>query len=168
MVKPKERVTRACKLIRHDTTNTKVSRGMNSVESFKSNVKALNSVTRVDEVNHFGRLGVAAPLNRDIAVETAWVVSQTTIWTRLEKGNGAEVHGGIGKGARVDASTAGAGTEQGRKAEPRVVDVAMRDGLAIAAHRGGGPVKYGRRGKVLPVEGPVPIGLVAGIAALFT
>ncbi len=121
-----------------------------------------------------GVVGVAHVESRaDVALEAARVITEAAEGARGGVGqaaDGAEVHRHVGEGARLDEAAADAGSQGdvvaadagGRHDDGAVV----RDVLAVAAQAVGVAVEDGRvlgRGRVL---GPVPVGLVASVAAL--
>ena len=69
------------------------------------------------------------------------------------------------KRALVNTATAGTRTDRKMEAESSDVRDAVRDFSTVAAHGVGRAVENGRSVWVFPVDGPVPIGLSAFVAA---
>lgn len=166
MVEEECRVARARVLVNHDAANAEVAGGMHTVQPFELDIKRFHVGGCADEVDHVGGLGVFAPLGRDVADQAARVVVEPLVLAGGQKRHGAEVDGQVGKRAGLDAAAAGARADQAGGAQRGVVDGAVGDGPAVAAHRVWRAVQDGRLAPILPRLRPVPVRLRPLVAAL--
>lgn len=160
------RVAWARILVSHYAANPEVAGGMHSVQRFELEIKRLEVAVCGDEVHHVCGLGVLGPLGRDVTDQAARVVVEPVVLAGGQQRHRAEVDGQVGKGAGLDAAAAGARVEQAGGAQGGVVDGAVGDCLAVAAHRVWRAVEDGRLAPVLPRLSPVPVRLCTLVAGL--
>ena len=97
--------------------------------------------------------------------QAARVSAQSAVGALGRKPYGPERDRVVREGAAGDAAAAVAGVDGDGEAEGADVHDAVRDGEAVAAHGEGRAVEEGRFAGVVVGEGPVPVGLRAGVVA---
>ena len=160
----------------NDVVDTAVRTDLNGVGDTLREVAVLIDVGLEEQVQDGGVVGVAHVHGRaDISLQAAGVVAETAKRSgrhTLETADGAKVDRHIGEGTSGDIATAKAGG----KLDVTTADAGRRDDdgtvvghvLAVAAQAVVITVEEGRLLGRRGVLGPVPVGLVAGVAALVT
>lgn len=136
------------------------------VPRFEETGKRLEGVVGTDQGDHVGGFEVVREFERDVASEAARVIveSRAGSYSWLVAG-GSEVHGVVLKGTGCDAAAAGGGRDGTEAAEGGGEgSVAVGDVDAVAAHGVGGTGEDFGSEWVGVGEGPVPVGLRAGVA----
>ena len=167
MMQIERRIPAAGKRIQTHASHGEVASSVHAGYSLKIRIKAAEIVAAVDNGLHVRRLGMVTPERRQVSLQAPRIIIEAIVPVLGPEGDGAQVDGVVGKGTRVDAAAAGAGRDGEVEAEGGDVGGAVGDGSAVAAHGGWGAVEDGGLAGVLPGEGPVPVGLGAGVAAFF-
>ena len=111
------------------STNGVVAPTMQSQRSLKKVREGLEIIIAGDKSDHIGRLGRVGEEERDVALQAARVIVQSTSVADFGSVRGrTEIDDVVGEGTGVNATAAGPGRDGEVDAEGANVEHAMRDG----------------------------------------